>query len=254
MSINSAPRRRASRSADLGIESVPRSSAAHRIAAQLISRIVEDDLEPWSPLPTEAELSAGFGVGKSTIREAVRIVATKGLVEVTHGSGMRVAPRERWNVIDPELVALMAREITMPQLIEMRAVLEPAIAAHAAERATPDDLERLDRIIVASEEAGSRPGDYVRLDLEFHNTLAIAAHNPIYPIVLTSVSDLLIESRRRAAMDERERAGGPTDHRWILEAVRSHEPEVARARMAEHIQLVADWHVQNPEPAADVER
>jgi GntR family transcriptional repressor for pyruvate dehydrogenase complex len=160
---------------------------------------------------------------------------------------MRVAPREHWNVIDPELVALMARETTIAELLEMRAILEPAIAAHAAERATPDDIERLDRIIIASEAAKGRPAEYVRLDLEFHNVLAIAAHNPIYPILLTSVSDLLIECRRRAAMDARERVGGAMDHRWLLDAVRSHNPEEARTRMAEHIGLVADWHVAHPE-------
>jgi GntR family transcriptional repressor for pyruvate dehydrogenase complex len=238
--------RRARAGADLSVTKVQGANVADQIASQMITRIVEDDLEPRSPLPTESELSAAFGVGKSTIREAVRIVATKGLVEVAHGSGMRVAPRERWNVIDPQLVALMARDVTIGQLLEMRAILEPEIAAHAAERATSDDFDQMERIIVASEAASRRPADYLRLDLAFHDALAVAAHNAIYPIVMTSVSDLLIECRRRAAMDARQRVGGATDHRSLLEAVRTRDPDLARDRMAAHIASVAAWHREHP--------
>jgi DNA-binding FadR family transcriptional regulator len=225
-------------------ERLYKGGVAEQIAAQLVTRIVEDDLQPGSLLPTETDLATAFGVGKSAIREAVRIVATKGLIDVAHGSGMRVTPRERWKVIDPELVGLLGRGIvTMEHLIQVRHAIEPEIAAAAALHATPEDLDVLTRVTDQQTQAARQSNtDYVRLDIEFHDGLAAATRNPVYPILMNSLSDLLVVCRRAIIRSAPVRARGLMHHRRIMEAVAAGDSPAARMRMLAHLdQVESDW-------------
>jgi DNA-binding FadR family transcriptional regulator len=204
-------------------------------------QIVERDLPPGTLLPTEAELVQEFSVGKSAVREAVRIVSTKGMVEVVQGSGMRVTPRQRWNLIDPELIAIIGDSVvTIVHLMELRLALEPSIAAHAASRATDEQIDALDVLV---EESASHLDDtegIVARDMEFHNVLTEAADNPLYSIVLRSVAELQVELRRKVVMTESGRDHGIQYHRRILDAVSRHDPDLARAMMSDHLRSVAE--------------
>jgi DNA-binding FadR family transcriptional regulator len=232
----------------IGEEQVPGHSAPtvqriripDQIAQHLMRRIIERDLPPGTLLPTETELVREFSVGKSAIREAVRIVSTKGLVEVVQGSGMRVAPRQRWNLIDPELISMVGGNVvSIVDLMELRLALEPSIAAHAATRATPDQLDQLAVLVAKSAAHPDDSEGIVERDMEFHNLMAEAADNPLYSIVLGSVSELQVELRRKVDMTERGRDHGMEYHARILEALRRRDPEGARAEMVDHLKSVA---------------
>jgi len=220
---------------------VTRTRLPDQIANQLMRQIVERDLPAGTPLPTESELVREFSVGKSAVREAVRIVSTKGLVEVVQGSGMRVTPRQRWNLIDPELVAIVGDNVvSIVHLMELRLALEPSIAAHAAIRATDEQIEGLTRL--AEEAAGDlddTEGIVVR-DMEFHNLLAEAAHNPLYSILFGSVAELQIELRRKLVTTKSGRDHGIEFHRRLVEAVEARDPAQARTMMSEHLVSVAE--------------
>lgn len=219
---------------------VQRTRLPEQIASSLIRRIVEGDLAPGTLLPTEAELVREFSVGKSAVREAVRIVSTKGLVEVVQGSGMRVTPRQRWNLIDPELVSVVGGSIvSIVHLMELRLALEPSIAAHAAIRATPEQLEQLATLVEESANHLDDTEGIVRRDMDFHDLLADAADNPLYAIVLGSVSELQVELRRKVVLTELGRDHGIEYHERILAALRDRDPERARAQMIEHLKSVA---------------
>ncbi len=180
-----------------------RTRLPEQIARHLIRQIVEGDLAPGTLLPTEAELVREFSVGKSAVREAIRIVSTKGLVEVVQGSGMRVTPRQRWNLIDPELISMVGGNIvSIVHLMELRLALEPSIAAHAAARATAEQLDQLAALVEESATHLDDTEGIVKRDMEFHNLLAEAADNPLYSIVLGSVSELQVELRRKVVMTE----------------------------------------------------
>ena len=117
----------------------------------LKSELTISDLPPGTLLPTEADLVRQFSVGKSAVREAVRIVSTKGLVEVVQGSGMRVTPRQRWNLIDPELISIIGDSVvSIVHLMELRLALEPSIAAQAASRALDEQIEELEVLVEES--------------------------------------------------------------------------------------------------------
>jgi GntR family transcriptional repressor for pyruvate dehydrogenase complex len=217
---------------------------AEQIAGDMTRAIVRGETQPGTPIPTETELAKQYGVGKSAIREAVRILSTKGLVEVMQGSGTRVTAPNRWNVIDSELVSLMAhRGLTMDQLIEVRRSLEPDIVALAAERATEAELASLEETVAQTGqyETHDHP-EYIRLDVGFHNQLAVATHNPIYPVLVTSVFDLLVESRRLLVAVPGATTRGIRHHQLILESLKTHDAATARARMVDHLDQVAqDW-------------
>ncbi len=220
---------------------VQRTSLPDQIASHLIRQIIEGDLAAGTLLPTEAELVREFSVGKSAVREAIRIVSTKGLVEVVQGSGMRVTPRQRWNLYDPELIAIIGDSVvTITHLMELRLGLEPSIAAHAASRATP---EQVDQLALLVEESAAHLEDIegiVRRDMEFHNVLAEAADNPLYPILLGSVAELQVQMRRKVVMTEHGRDHGIEYHGRIVEAIRGKDPERAREQMVGHLRSVAE--------------
>jgi len=211
---------------------VQRTSLPDQIASHLIHQIVEGDLEAGTLLPTEADLAREFSVGKSAVREAIRIVSTKGLVEVVQGSGMRVTPRQRWNLFDPELVSAFGGSvISIVNLMELRLALEPSIAAQAADRATPEQIAQLRALV---EESATHLEDIegiVRRDMDFHNVLAEAADNPLYAIVLGSVAELQIELRQRVVMTKLGRDHGIECHTRIVEALRDRDAERAREQM-----------------------
>lgn len=220
---------------------VQRTRLPDQIASHLVRQIVEGDLGPGTLLPTEADLVREFAVGKAAVREAVRIVSTKGLVEVVQGSGMRVTSRKRWNLIDPELVSIFGGTvISIVHLMELRLELEPNIAAHAAVRATSEQIDQLEALVDESATHLEDAEGIVRRDMEFHTVLAEAADNPLYSIVLGSVAKLQVELRRKLVRTTRGRDHGIHHHERIVEALQERDAERARQRMIDHLKEVAD--------------
>ena len=221
--------------------SVERTRLPDQIAVHLMRQIVESDLPPGTLLPTEAELVRQFSVGKSAVREAVRIVSTKGLVEVVQGSGMRVTPRQRWNLIDPVLISIIGDDVvTIVHLMELRLALEPSIAAYAARRATDEQVGELAALV---EESASHLDDtegIVVRDMEFHNVLTEAAQNPLYPMLLGSLTELQVALRRKVVMTTSGRDHGIEYHRRIVEAIARHDSEQANSMMFGHLISVAE--------------
>jgi len=220
---------------------VQRTRLPDQIADHLMRQIVKNDLPPGTLLPTEAELVQQFSVGKSAVREAVRIVSTKGLVEVVQGSGMRVTPRQRWNLIDPELISIIGDSVvSMAHLMELRLALEPSIAARAAARAQAAHIEELTALVEASARHLDDVEGIVARDLEFHHVLTEAADNPLFSIFFGSVAELQVELRRKVVMTARGREHGIEFHRQIVDAIRAHDPGRARAMMSDHLNQVAE--------------
>jgi DNA-binding FadR family transcriptional regulator len=147
------------------------------------SRIVRGDLRPMEAFPNEADLGREFGASRSVIREAVKSLAAKGLIESRTRTGIRVLAPVHWNLLDVEVLAW--RYSTMPpaqfyhELFEIRLMIEPQAAFLAAQRATPRQIAEIstafDEMVAASEAGVSG----IEQDLRFHRGILAAGQNPL---------------------------------------------------------------------------
>ena len=171
------------RAATLDIRPPRRRNLFAQVVEELGIRIVRGDLTPETAFPKEADLEGEFGVSRSVIREAVKTLAAKGLLEFRTRTGIRVLPPVHWNLLDAE--ALSWRYSAMPpsqffgELFEVRLMIEPDAAAHAAERATGEDLAEISAAFDAMTEASQSDVSGVEADLRFHRGILAACHNPL---------------------------------------------------------------------------
>lgn len=212
-----------------------------QVTRALVRSIVNGEIGDSAPPPTEQEICRDFGVSKTTAREVVRTLAALGLVEVRHGRRMRVRAIGEWNHLDPLLLELnddpeVVRRY-LADLHDVRMLLEPEIAARAALRATPKQVERMRRTVERMVELVHDPDEYLEVDLAFHRALAAATDNVVLGFLLDSVRELLRVSRRitnlTGALADATRA-----HRQILDAVAAGESETARQAMRSHLLTV----------------
>jgi GntR family transcriptional repressor for pyruvate dehydrogenase complex len=206
---------------------------AERLREEISSRV----LEPGDLLPPERELVAAFGVGRSSVREALRMLESRGLIE-SNGAGTFTVARLS-NPLDHSLNLLLeAEETDVGELFEVRRILEGECAALAAARRARGHLDSMSEAIDAMVEGlGSEQG-FIDADLWFHMTVAEASGNRVARYLMQAIRGLL----QRALSSVYHVPGSPNRaieaHRLILEAIRDRRPDVARARMHEHVESV----------------
>lgn len=201
---------------------------------ELKRRIAVGDLRPGDRLASVQQLAREFHVGVSSIREALRVLAATGIVRIEHGRGVFVSAqpppvdelRERFTTTEAASLA---------HLVEARRIIEPEVAALAAERARPDQIKRM-REFARRMDRNFRAGrDWMEADLGFHTALCEAAGNPVIEGMLQRTNDLLIDSRRETMRDRAVSERACYFHLLIASAVADHKPMLARALMQEHM-------------------
>lgn len=212
-------------------------STAGRVTRQLRELILEHDLRPGDVLPPERELGELFGVSRTVVREAVKSLAAKGLVDVRRGHGTVVTFPDVELVA--ETIADMLRsegseQVAFTRVHEVRRLLEVEIAGLAAERRLPEDIVQLRERLLALE-SRREPVEWARQDIDFHAALARAAHNPLLSALLGSMTQVLLEVRLTAGRlpDTQQRA--QPFHRALYEAVAGGAPGAARKAMRAHM-------------------
>ncbi len=159
-----------------------RSLFAH-VVEEIGMRIVRGDLRPGDPFPNEADLGREFEASRSVIREAVKSLAAKGLLESRTRTGIRVLPPMNWNLLD--VAVLSWRYASMPprqffaELFEIRSMIEPRAAQLAASRATDEEIGVIGTAIAAMGEASASGLGAIEADLSFHRAILSAAHNDL---------------------------------------------------------------------------
>lgn len=155
----------------------------HAVLATLGSEIAQGILLAGSALPPEHDLEIRFGAGRGVIREAIKTLAAKGLVSVRPRHGTHVLPRRDWSLLDRDVLNwLVGRDAPDLDLLlaiqEVRAIIEPAAAALAAERATKQDRLRINAALVAMETSHDQ-ANATAADKAFHLAILDATHNPV---------------------------------------------------------------------------
>jgi DNA-binding FadR family transcriptional regulator len=162
--------------------SPPRATFHEQVVEQLGSDICSGRYRPGMVLPSEPELCERFGYSRIVIREAIKSLVAKGMLEVSRRIGTLVLEPTRWNLFDPEIIAWRAAsadfDTTMARdLMELRRIVEPAAVRLAAERASSEERRALRSAYMAMARAVAGKGDYVAADLDFHTTILSACGN-----------------------------------------------------------------------------
>ena len=212
---------------------------SQNISKELLKRIEEGIYPPGSKLPTEMELTVEFGVSRVSIREALSMLKASGIITSKQGGGSYV-DETGFSSLIPRIHLHSDEADMIHHLFEMRKILEPEAAYLAAQRRTPEQLALMKEIIGTMEtEVIENQNTATDADLAFHKLLFAASHNPVLIQTLESLSSLYertlqitlrpnrqLEKKRRSVLNE---------HKSILEAIESEEPELARVQCHIHL-------------------
>jgi GntR family transcriptional repressor for pyruvate dehydrogenase complex len=217
------------------LRTIPRTKPVPELILDEIARLItEGILKPGDRLPSESELAERFGVGRSSLREAMRALQLLGIVEVIQGKGTFLRQTHMLPLATDW--ARLSRMGLISQVMEARQIIEVAIAQLAAERATEEDIAVMRAAIRRAEEAH---GDSVisgEASVDFHLALAEATHNKVLALMYKTVRDLYLETARQTQTTPESMENRLQDHRQILESVEQQNPELASKLMAEHIE------------------
>ena len=219
-----------------------------QVVHELGRRIVGGTCPPGQALPNEEDLCRELGVSRTALRESVKVLAAKGLVESRPRIGTRVRANEDWNMLDPDVLAW--RCATLPdahfvlQLNEMREIIEPASAGLAARNRSQAQLRQIEDAYEAMA-ASENIDDWVGADLQFHSAILAATNNPLLrplaAMIRSALESLLVLSARKAG----DFKVALPEHRAVLEAIRAQDSAAATQRMSS---LLADTRARLVKP------
>ena len=204
-----------------------------RAAAQIMDYITEHRLTAGDKLPTEAELAAQLGVGRNTLREALKSLASRNIVTIRQGAGCYLS--EKQGVADDPLGFAMIedRKRLTRELMQVRCMIEPEIAALAAQNAAPAEMAQLRAACEACEADILARRDFSATDQEFHAALARCTHNGVIARLIPTITEGV--GNYAATVDKREYEQTLRSHRAILHAVEARRPCDARREMEFHL-------------------
>jgi GntR family transcriptional repressor for pyruvate dehydrogenase complex len=210
---------------------------------RLCEMIREGRLRSGERLPSERDLAEQLQVGRSTVREALRVLEVSGIVALRHGSGAYLRDLREHDVISPLALLLDASGDgdMVGELWEVRIMFEPPLAARAALRATDEEIATLDQLVIDHEPLFAAPDTLevcLAADREFHVRIAQASRNQVAVRVVQLLKQVLHESRRHFSASGERRWQAYESHRDIMRAIREREPHAAYDSMLRHLQDV----------------
>lgn len=220
---------------------MPRKSLVSVVADALLDRIVSGDLDVGDALPSEAEIGEAHDVSRVTVREALRVLTTQGIIRVTSGIGSVITPLEEWQSLAAILRYRSARgddgEVAS-QLITVRRMFETEAAALAATGLTDAALAELgvcvDRMRAAS--AASDVDAFVAADLRFHDVILRGSANVFLAALFEPLTRVLAERRAQTSRVPEIQRHAIEEHSAVLDALADRDPVRARAAMDHHMQ------------------
>jgi DNA-binding FadR family transcriptional regulator len=229
----------------MGDATRPHEGKIHGSVVDAIGRwVLGGTYAPDDLLPREDDLAKQLGVSRTSIREAVKVLSAKGLLQARRRVGVRVRDRDDWNLLDPQVLSwhpdVGGDEALITSLIEARRIIEPAAAALAAKRATAADLARIEQAYLGMERnLRTNLEACCEADLKFHVSVIAASHN----IVLKGLTGT-IEAALRTTFAITNRLASAQSralsaHRVVFECVRMRDAEGARLATVELLEIAA---------------
>ena len=220
------------------------------VADQIREAIFRGLIVSGHKLPPERQMAEHFQTSRVALREALRSLEKEGLITIRRGAGGGAFVAD----FDKALGALsdsLNRVVRLgsaksASLTEMRSILEPEITRLATIRATPEDIQAIEAVVVAQEKELESGELSRKLDMDFHRFIAEAAHNPVMNIVVNAVNESIRDSIMRSKRTQEMRTRVVTYHREIFEAIRSGNAELAKRVMNSHV-VDVQCHLESSE-------
>lgn len=215
-------------------------SVSERVAEQLVRLIEHGQLHDGDRIPSERELSQLAGVSRTSVREALRHLEMRGMVDRRRGRGTVIVSIDRPELGASMLGPMSASDRVLREVMDLRAVVEPPIAERAAARGSSSQVKDLGRLVGEAEQEHRRDAPsierFIALDVSFHTALARMTQNPMLERLLSITNEWMGPSRSHALQTGRRVERSITAHRQILEAVRARDPLQANRMMALHLE------------------
>lgn len=215
-------------------EAIPRDRVYTKVAEQLQAHIV-NELKPGDMLPPERELVQMFGVSRSSIRDAIRRLEAVGLLEPRQGIGTVVRDISADAMVAPVASVLLQKRKVIDELLDVRMIIEPALARRAALHASAEQIAELAAVLNRQEEKVRQGELATEEDSNFHYTIALAANNSVMLKLVHVLMDSLRELRERSLQVGGRQAKSLAAHRRILAAIERGDAAAAEAAMRGHL-------------------
>jgi DNA-binding FadR family transcriptional regulator len=212
-----------------------------RLLDQLGQSIVRGDLAPGDPLPNADDWSAAHGVSRTVLREVIKVLAGKGMVESRPKIGTRIRDRADWNFLDPDVLAWRYGATTnftdARSLFELRRAIEPMAGALAAERAEPAEIANLEKLYDNMERSADDNERFAEADLVFHQAILRMTGNELFgSLAALTETAMLISFRMSDDNPFGQRPSLPL-HKRVCDCIATHDPAGAREALIELLDL-----------------
>ena len=210
-----------------------------RVVQAIEDQILDGRLIVGTLLPPEREFAESLAVSRPVVREAVRTLVTKGLLETRHGIGTTVRAVTHDEITKPLTLFLRScgQEVNLEHLHQVRSILEVENAGIAAEQRTEEDIGDLKRLCEEMRSAAHNAGEFALKDSEFHRRLSQTTHNPLMILLLDTVQTMMAEVRALVSKQPNLFDRVMPTHLQILEFVAARDPDGARTAMREHLRI-----------------
>ena len=220
------------------LHAIKKTRIHEEVFSQIHQLIREGRFKARDQLPSERELAETFKVSRTSVREALRALESRGLIVSRTGMGNFVADLPVDSLIGPLAKMLIDEKEALADVFEMRKLIEPHIAALAAERATDRDIAQLKRIVAKQIEAVSSGETGVDADAELHLCISRATQNQALQKLVSGLMEMLSRSREESLQTTERRNASIETHRKIVSAIEKHDLIEARNEMLRHIEEV----------------
>ena len=220
---------------------VEKKRAYEDIVQQILALIEAGKLKRGDQLPAERELTDIFKVSRTTVREAIRTLESMKLLQCRQGNGTYVLASSEEALIQPLAAALFNEKDDIRDIFFIRRIIEPHVAQLAAENATPQEIEEMERMLQEQERCIRKRVNIIETDSAFHSLLVKATKNRVIERLVLALIDLLRQSREKYLLEDEnaERANRSLEgHQRVLSAIKNGDGDVARNSMMMHLEEI----------------
>lgn len=223
--------------------SLQRQNLSEQVVHEIGLSIMRNDFKPGDTLSSEPELSLQFNVSRPVMREALKILSAKGLIESRPRTGTKVRPRADWNILDPDVIGWLYEvgpdRSFLDALCEVRLMFEPTAARLAAARGTEEEIKTIEECYRHMEEGVNAPETYIPADMAFHTAICVAAHNEMLQKITETLTTSLHVSRVVTSHLPGANLAAMPLHWSVAEAIRKGDEQAAEEAMRKLVILTA---------------